>query len=287
MIIVRLTGGLCNQMFQYAVARRVSQFNNAILKFDLSEYEKKNQIRTYRLKYFNILENIAIKEEIEKLIGSNNKSTKKILNIISKRNKNHIKEKHFHFDKDILKLHDNIYFDGYWQSEKYFIDIEKTIRQEYVLKSQFNKKLIKKDEYEKIGNCNSISIHVRRGDYDYHTTINNVFGLCSLDYYRKAISRVVEDINNPNFFIFSDDITWTKENLKIDYPTVFIENNKDYEDLVLMSRCKANIIANSSFSWWGAWLNQNKRKIVIAPKNWFRDKSKNTKDLLPKTWIQM
>ncbi|MCK4744844.1 alpha-1,2-fucosyltransferase, partial [Candidatus Parcubacteria bacterium] len=195
------------------------------------------------------------------------------------------KEQHSHFDSKILKLIGNIYLDGYWQSEKYFKNIENSIRKEFTLKNDLQLKA--KKLLRKIKNTESISIHIRRNDYISHKPANQYHGVCHLSYYKKAINVIIKKIDDPHFFVFSDDIDWCKKNLKIKFPTIFVEGNKDYEDLILMSKCKHNIIANSTFSWWGAWLNNNPNKIVIAPKKWFRKKSINTKDLIPKTWIKI
>ena len=121
------------------------------------------------------------------------------------------------------------------------------------------------------------------------TTTNKFHGVCSLEYYANAIKNVSEKVVNPVFYVFSDDIAWVKENLKIDFPTKYVSDGilKDYEELMLMSYCKHNIIANSSFSWWGAWLNKNPEKVVVAPKQWFADESVDTSEIIPETWIRL
>lgn len=287
MIVVKLIGGLGNQMFQYAAGRRTAYVNGMPLKLDIGGYT--NQIgitpRKYMLSIFNIQENFATESEINKL--KKNIIIQKILNKIHPifANKSYVKEKDHNFDPDILKIDDNSYLEGYWGSEKYFKNIEQIIRQEftYVNKpDKANKELIKQ-----IDSCNSVSIHVRRGDYVEDEKTNQFHGICGLDYYQTAISYIAQQVKNPHFFIFSDDSRWGKAHLRLKYPTTYVTNNfgrKDYEDMRLMSRCKHNIIANSSFSWWGAWLNNNVDKIVIAPKKWFRNKSIKTKDLIPKSW---
>jgi len=146
-----------------------------------------------------------------------------------------------------------------------------------------------KNNEQKIKEKNSVSLHIRRGDYLTMQKAIDTIGVCPLDYYDKAIREITRKIKNPTFFIFSDDINWVKENLKTNSPTIFVSGGKlkDYEELILMSKCKHNIIANSSFSWWGAWLNNNPNKIVIAPKKWFKDTSKNTRDLIPESWLKL
>lgn len=291
MIISKLIGGLGNQMFQYAAGRRAAFINKTFLKLDISGYKNQEGMtkREYLLNCFNICEEFASISEINKLKGKNNllqKILRKNYPIID--NRTFIIEKHFHFSPNILKTSNNVYLEGYWASEKYFKDIEDIIRQDFTFKFKpdlENKKLI-----EKIKNCMSISIHVRRGDYVSVKKTHECHGVCSLEYYKKAINLITAQVKKPHFFIFSDEPEWIKQNLKLKYPNTIIDYNfhkKDYEDLRLISLCKHNIIANSSFSWWGAWLNNNQNKIVIAPKKWFKDSSINTADLIPKSWLRV
>lgn len=291
MIITKLQGGLGNQMFQYAVGKFLAEKNNAELKLDISNFgqeDKKTTPRKFELKNFNINTKIATREEIKyfkKYKKSNIRFFRFLYNKIFADDSIYISQKSYYFDPEILKLKDNIYLNGEWQSEKYFKNIRNILTQEFTpkIKSYTYEKYI-----EKIQSTDSISIHIRRGDYLNKKLLEN-YGICSLDYYNKAIKLIIEKISNPTFFIFSDDIEWVKENLKIDFPTIFVSNGeiKDYEELILMSKCKHNIIANSSFSWWGAWLNQNPNKIVIAPKNWFKNESWAPKDLIPENWLRI
>lgn len=291
MIITKLIGGLGNQMFQYAVGRRASYINKSLLKLDISGYRNQEGMtkREYLLNCFNIKENIASEKEISGFKKKNNlfqNILRKIYPVID--NKTYIKEKYFHFFPRMLNIRDNSYIEGYWVSEKYFKDIESIIRNEFTFKDKpdtINHKII-----ERIQRCNSISIHVRRGDYVSVKRTHECHGVCDLDYYKKAIKLISLRVKKPHFFIFSDDPQWAKQNLHLEFPCVYVDHNvgkKDYEDMRLMSECKHNIIANSSFSWWGAWLNQNKNKIIIAPRIWFNNKSINTKDLIPRSWMKI
>jgi len=136
----------------------------------------------------------------------------------------------------------------------------------------------------------SISLHIRRGDYVSNVYTNSVHGTCSLDYYQQAVTLLESKLNNPHFFIFSDDLAWAKEHLSFIENVTFVEldvNIPDHDEMFLMSQCLHHIIANSSFSWWGAWLNKNLDKIVIAPKRWFIDETYNTSDLIPDAWIRL
>lgn len=290
MIITKLIGGLGNQMFQCAAGRRAAYVNNTSLKLDITGYENQVGItpRKYALNIFNIQENFASINEINKLKKNTfiQKILKKIHPVFT--NKSYVREKVHNFDPDILKISDNTYLEGYWASEEYFKDIEDIIRKEFTLKNKpdaINQKMI-----SRIKNCDSVSIHIRRGDYVNDKKTNQFHGVCDLNYYLRAIALIAKKVKSPKFFVFSDDIEWAKQNLLLKFPCIYVEHNtgkKDYEDMRLMSYCQHNIIANSSFSWWGAWLNKNKDKIVIAPKKWFNDKSINTKDLIPDSWIKI
>lgn len=295
MIIIKLIGGLGNQMFQYATGRRAAYINKTELKLDTSWFNNPEGAikRDYLLNVFNIKEIFASKQEIDKLKGKNknllvlfNKKFSKITKPYYKQSC--VVQRFFHFNKNILKVSNNIYLQGHWVSEKYFKEIEEIIRNEFIFKDKpdkANQKMI-----SRIKNCDSVSIHIRRGDYVTDQKTNQFHGIIDLNYYFRSIEYITSKIKSPHFFIFSDDLQWAKQNLHLKFPCVYVNHNigkKDYEDMRLMSYCQHNIIANSSFSWWGAWLNKNSDKIVIAPKKWFRDKSINTKDLIPQSWMKI
>jgi len=286
MIIIKLIGGLGNQMFQYAAGRRAAYVNNTQLKLDITGYDHQVGItnREYMLHIFYINEQFASQKEITACI----KPVSFLSRIISRHTSSYVKEQYFHFDPKILKPVNNRYLEGYWPSEKYFLDIGSIIRKDFTLKNKPDKTNIAL--LKRISIYNSVSIHVRRSDYVSDQKTYDFHGVCGLDYYKKAISLIAEKTNNPHFFIFSDDPDWCKSNFRLQSSTIYVTHNlgvKDYEDMRLMSACKHNIIANSSFSWWGAWLNSNPNKIVMAPKKWFCDKSIDTKDLIPQDWIKI
>lgn len=291
MIISKLIGGLGNQMFQYAAGKRAAVYNKTILKLDITGYRNQQGItpRQYMLNIFNIEEHFATEDEIQRFKKPKQGLLEWSNKIFGLRN-NYVyaKEKHFHFDSEILNIKNNSYLEGFWACEKYFIVIKDIILKEFTLKQKPDKR--NENILDEIRKTNSISIHFRRGDYVLDKKTQAYHGICSLDYYYKAVSIIVSKIRNPNFFVFSDDPEWVKNNFKLKYPMIVIDNNtgkKDYEDLRLMSCCKHNIIANSAFGWWAAWLNKRKDKIVVAPKRWFRDSSINTKDIIPNSWIRI
>jgi hypothetical protein len=266
MIITKLIGGLGNQMFQYAIARRIARNRHELLKLDITSYQD-YKLWNYTLNHLNIIENIATPAEIKAV-----------------KSQNHIRERFFHFDPAVLSLKpdSDIYLDGYWQSEKYFKDIVADLRREFTVKTApaaENARLI-----TAIKGCNSVAIHIRRGDYVSNPIIYQYHGVCPLDYYLRAMARLKAIVVNPHYFIFSDDQAWTGEYFQLEDQLTFVTVNgldHGYEDLRLMSHCKYHIIANSSFSWWGAWLADYPEKLVYAPSKWFNQPDINTNDLLP------
>ena len=295
MVIVKLKGGLGNQLFQYAAARRIALDNNLDLKLDiLSGFENDFYKQKYKLNHFNIIEDFATKEEIDHLkrLGSTN-LIGKVTRLRNSFRFGHkyclIRERMFNFDASILRHYKYAYLDGYWQSEKYFQSIEEVIRKEFSMKSP--PEVLNQQIADKIIKTNSVCIHYRRlhgisGDKVCSRGVA-IHGATSFEYYHSAINYLSSKYSDLHFFVFSDNSEWAQQNVQIDFPTIFVTYNrdeKDYEDLQLMSQCKYYIIANSSFSWWGAWLNQSEDKIVIAPKQWFRANI-NTVDLCPPEWI--
>lgn len=291
MIIVCLKGGLGNQLFQYAFARNLAFIHSAALKLDISDFGT-NPDRQYALAPFNIQQNFATPQEIQNLTDPRQSAAGKWLYGLfhnhPKKADSYIKVRSPYFNPKLLKLPDNVYIDGYFQSEKYFINIADIIRSEFTVKNELAGK--NKDIAETMQNTQSVSIHIRRGDYVTDPGTNQTHGTCSPDYYYRCIEQVNQKIKHPRFFIFSDDINWCRSNLKVPHAADYIGHNrpdKDYEDLRLMSFCRHHIIANSSFSWWGAWLAANKDKMVFAPKKWFADKIFNIDDIIPAGWLRI
>jgi glycosyl transferase family 11 len=295
MVIVQLNGGLGNQMFQYATGKRLALTNQVPLKLDLTyllarNYEESRTNRDYALDIFNLQVNFASEEEISNFTVPRyqNKSYFWLKKLLTKE-RNVIREKQFSFDKNILLAGKDCYLTGNWQSHKYFDDISKELREDFTIKNCFSQ--LSQEFEQKIKLSNSVCIHVRRGDFVSNSKINRCHGHCTLDYFNKGISLISNQVKNPHFFVFSDDIDWCKEHFNLDYPctVVQIENtNKRFAtDLKLMISCKHFIISNSTFACWAVWLNEQKKKLVIAPKNWFLKKKYNTEDLIPNDWIKI
>ncbi|MBR2648435.1 MAG: alpha-1,2-fucosyltransferase [Sediminibacterium sp.] len=290
MIIVQLTGGLGNQLFQYAMGRMLALKHNTQLKLDISFFET-YEWHEYSLAPFLLEAVVASKAEVHDMVKKNNRYCERLKQRIFKTQPIVINEKSLEFNSSYLQIRNNRYLIGYWQSEKYFINIESFLRKELMIKiepSAINLQILKEIKT----NNQSVSLHIRRGNYVNVESVNKVHGTTKLNYYYEAIKTIAKICEQPVFYIFSDDINWAKENLKLSYKHVYIDHNsakKDYEDLRLMSACKHNILANSTFSWWGAWLNVNKEKIIIAPREWFADpeKNKESESIIPKTWVRL
>ena len=201
---------------------------------------------------------------------------------------NYLKEPHFEFSSSIASSVGEIYYDGYWQTPRYFEECPDYIREKFRFKLSSSNEVI---EYlEKIQKTCSVGLHIRRGDYVNNSQVSAVHGVCSLDYYKLAVELILRENSSSVFYIFSDDLEWAKNNLDFIPNKIFIEFSEtrfDWEEMFLYSNCSHNIIANSSFSWWGAWLNNNVGKIVIAPDRWFNQSCINTSDLYPVDWYRL
>lgn len=296
MIIVKLMGGHSNQMFQYATGRRLAHKHSTILKIDITAYDNmsvNDTPRQYELDGYTLDAEIASAEDLA-LFERDTPPKNRVLRQFWKLTHNPIHKRLIYggqkFLPEALMAPDNTYLDGWWQSEKYFADIRDIIIKDFSYKnppSSANKKLLKQINDDP----NSVSVHVRRGDYVNNPLTNVFHGVKELDYYNLALKELTKKVKNPNLYVISNDPEWCRQNLKFPYKTHFVDNNDDTtggsEDMRLMRACKHNILANSSFSWWGAWLNENPKKIVIAPKQWFADTSVDTSDVVPEGWTQI
>ena len=289
MIIVQIAGGLGNQMFQYATGRALAEKRKTELKIDCWVMFNFYKLWPYELDKLKLKENFAEKNEVPYFNVPSKNIIFRTLKYVMRKNKITLKkyyfEEEFKFDPKLLEQPDGTYLHGAFQTEKYFKDIRHILLREF----EFKKKLDKKNEAiaKQMSECNSVSVHFRKGDYVSNKKNLSIFENCSINYYKKSVEFIAKKVKEPIFYVFSDDIDWVKKNFEIKHKTVFVHNpGKDsYKDMILMSTCKHNIIANSSFGWWGAWLNKNPEKIVIAPKKWFV-KTK-APDIIPEDWIKI
>lgn len=297
MITVFLRGGLGNQMFQYALGLNLAKKNRCQLVLDAvflrDRFPRRNfTYRTYDMDVFAIDASFTVLSYAANslpipgvwagldMVG--------ILARCISGSQTLIREESKVFDPLVLAAQGDICLYGRWQSEEYFADIEDDVRTTF----KFRYPLEGEAETlaEKIVAVNSVSLHVRRGDYVTFKNVEQRMGATDIAYYDRAANYIGERFTAPHFFVFSDDIQWCKTNVAIPFPTTFVDDTssgpKAAFHLELMSLCKHNVITNSTFSWWGAWLNKNSEKVVIAPKRWYTDPSLN-ETIVPEAWIKI
>jgi Glycosyl transferase family 11. len=299
-------GGLGNQLFQYAMASAVAQRAKLPLYLDLSwlyDHEKKIGVeKLYGLHVFSFQELFANEDIIQCFLPRNTllkTLTRGVNRLLPCSRRKLIEERGMRWNPDIMKIRKPVYFyTGYWQSEKYFFDLAPHIRKQLTFRKEIQEDIIQNRSItDLIVNTNAVGLHVRRGDYVNDPKMRSIFVAFTMQYYLEAAQYIVQKVKNPVFFVFSDDVSWVKENLHMPYDVYYVDDSvqmnqecgpksKGYEDMFLMSLCKHNIIANSSFSWWGAWLNQNPDKIVIAPQKWCNQGFDYT-DIVPEDWLRM
>jgi hypothetical protein len=272
-------------MFQYALGRSLSEISGKSLKLDISAYQT-YKTHNFLLGKLNTRYDLVTQKEIEQIFGNKKRIP---IPFISPNQVKIIKEKGLSFNPKIMKIRKDAYFIGYWQSENYFKNIRSKILEEFQPKESLSQKRMEILS-EIRSNFSPISVHIRRGDYVTNIKANNIHGTCEPEWYKAAANIIENHYGNVTYFVFSDDPDWVKRNIRLDQKTIFVERDidgKDYEDLYLMSACDGHITANSTFSWWGAWLNSNSNKRVIAPRRWFKSRAMNSLDLIPEDWISL
>lgn len=270
MIIVEIKGGLGNQMFQYALGYKLASMGKQI-KYDISDYYRNGRnLRKLSLGIFDLELPVANENELIKVGRGNSLLGKACRKVGIGKDKIYIEDIDKGYQPSVFEM-DNIYLSGYWQSEKYFKNICAEILKIYKMPGAVMRE--NKELLAEIENTNSVSMHIRRGDY-LNEQNRKIYGnICTEKYYNEALNMINKRMQNSKIYVFTDDPKWARKKFaKKDFYVVEANlNRNDVNDLFLMSKCKANIIANSSFSWWAAWLNQNKNKIVVAPMKWFNN----------------
>ena len=293
MIYIQIKGGLGNQMFQFAIGKILAIHHNTKLLLEKefytnSETSSFHTPRNFELDIFNVKYETAALKDLEEFRNFSfaTKLKKKLgLNFPMSYH-----EKNFEYNSKLKEKKPPLYLVGYFQSYKYFNGYEDTI---YDLFKFPVKKLdpVNSNVLQLIKNTISVGIHIRRGDYVHDNKTKSFHGNLKKEYYLKALSRIKKEHIDLQLIFFSDDSEWVKQEFSdLNIPKYFVDHNlgKDsWKDMFLMSKCNHNIIANSSFSWWGAFLNRNNHKKVFAPKNWFSDPSINTSDITPPNWIKI
>ena len=286
MIIVKIYGGMANQLFQYAAGYALSLHHAAPLKLDISYFEEQNNDtkRTFALDRFSIDYELATKEEIAEVFKFRfqDYAWNKLMPISRQR---FYGEKKPGFYERFFDLSDTVYLRGYFQSEKYFIDCQKSLLEQYQMNTNAIKTVLPLADTLK--NSNSVALHIRLGDY-LNPSLSGIMAPFDIAYYQSAIDHFQQNIIHPTFYVFSDQIQLAKDLLKVDAEFVFVDeqmSSNSEEDFYLMQSCQHQIIANSTFSWWAAYLNTNCHKIVVAPQKWYKEHFGDATDLYPSNWI--
>lgn len=278
---INISAGLGNQMFQYAfyLAYNLNHsvtYGGGLFMRRINEHNGYELKRVFDIPYTHNFWTWILQFPY----------TGRLMNLFLKSHKT-FPVKHYQYQEEIMRTtYRNTFFDGYWQTDKYFSGHENEIRKAFT----FNPNLLNsksKQILAEIKKRNSISVHIRRGDYQSTNFKQNLGAVCTLEYYERAIKYMMKNVESPFFAFFSDDIQWVRDHIKVDN-AIYIDHNSgidSWQDMCLMSNSKHNIIANSSFSWWGAWLNTNHNKIVIAPKTWWGEAE--CQDVVPKIWIRL
>lgn len=284
MNIIWIDGGLGNQMFQYALAMKLESLGKKV-KIDVTKYEDHYVHNGFELeRIFNIECSHASNSEIKQLGYLKMNRWTELLRKTPFGKKTIYNNESYEFDDSVF-LKENCYLEGYWQSEQYFSDIKEQVLKAYQF-PKLDTEQLNSYAKEMTETC-SVSVHIRRGDYLQYTYLQNI---CTMEYYKRAMQFFRERFpTDVMFYIFTNDFEWAEENFKSE-DCRFVKGNTgvdSYRDMQLMSLCKHNIVANSSFSWWGAWLNQNPEKIVLAPERWINNTDDKSVDVVPESWIKI
>jgi hypothetical protein len=303
MIITRLQGGLGNQMFQYAAGLALAEHRRTVLKLDVSwfrEYAEHEAHNRYALSCFNITEQFATQEEVDRVAGVKLTRLERWSVAFAKRlhfyryARRHIGPSHIHYEtreapERFFNAPDPTYLYGMWQSERYFASVGNLLRLHFSFRyppqpavSAIAERIRREGP--------SVAVHFRRGDYVHNTAFNERLGVLSADYYERAIARIREQFPDATLFIWSDDIEAVSREFRPPGSHVFVRTTQpwhSFDDMRLMSACDHAIISNSTFAWWAAWLNPSPSKIVIAPKLWRRSAPEEWRQAIPENWVAL
>jgi len=292
MITIRLKGGMGNQMFQYALGIQLSTLLQTNLQLDLSSLLDRSKgpdfvYRNYDLDIFKLRTNFVTSPDLlAKMASFKSARLTRWMRKKAEKGKILVKEKHFHFQPEIIAAPQNdAIYEGWFQSPLYFNKVQKQVKTAFTFEDAILP--ASKEIFDNINNSNAVCLNVRRTDFLKVDTLNAT----NQAYFDRAAKRMGEQVDQPVFFIFSDDMEWCREHIKPGFPTHYIghehKGRKFGNYLQLMKACQHFIIPNSSFAWWAVYLNEHDKKQVIAPKNWFTDDSIHTEDLIPDGWIRI
>jgi hypothetical protein len=291
MIVSRLIGGLGNQMFQYAAARALADRTDSEVVLDVSGFANYS-VHRYGLDAMRVRAKVRSERRAdEKESGAVARKVRGLWRRIAPSGFGPAatyRERSFAFDSGVQHQRAPVELEGYWQSEKYFRDDAAAIRADFTPVAEpdaANRAIL-----ERMQQTCAVSLHVRRGDYVTNPQAAAFHGSCSPEYYREAVDHIAERAGPLTLFVFSDDQDWVRDNMRFSHTCVHVDCNppeRGVWDMHLMKHCRHHVVANSSFSWWGAWLNPSPEKIVVAPSRWFTDPSIDTSDLIPETWVRI
>lgn len=279
-------------MFQYATGRAIAHRYNLPLLLDASGFAHYD-LRRYELGELSIQARLATDAELARAgvkVKAPTLFKRLSMAVGFNRPANQLKEASFTYDARVEQITPPVYLDGYWQSERYFSNIADLLRQEFMLKVPLDVANEQMSAQIRETGASAVSLHIRRGDYVNNPQTAQYHGICSLDYYRAAVDYIASRVSEPHFFVFSDDHAWVTDNFRLKHAVTLVDVNgadRGVCDMALMKACRHHIIANSSFSWWGAWLNPSVEKIVVAPARWFNQATQDTRDLIPPEWMRL
>lgn len=287
-VVARIEGGLGNQLFQYAAARSLADRLGCGLSLDLRGLAE-NGNRPYQLDLYGVRAEIAGAELLDGLPDWQSSRRGRIQCILAQSlpwvfSFPGFWPSSFAFDTRFSSIKRPVYLVGYWQSEKYFAWNRARVLQDIQLKEPI---LQTNSTLASIRNSRSVALHIRRGDYVTNAAASQFHGLCSLSYYQSAVQALQRQFSDIHVFVFSDEPEWARANLRLEVPTHYVEENSGHIDLELMRQCQHHVVANSSFSWWGAWLCESAEQIVHAPRQWFSDPATDTSDVVPAQWLKL
>jgi hypothetical protein len=293
MIIARLYGGLGNQMFQYAAARRLQLLRAAELRLDLGWFDTRaaqRPSRPYALGHLTLDATPASTTDIAAVTAAPARWPAVRLLLDSSRphgrKRLRCERTPYRYEPDFTDTPDPVYLDGYWQNESYFIAIADILRNEFRVRSPVSPASMR--IADTMSAVTAVSVHVRRGDYARQAHTHQHHGLCPIEYYTAACSRIETVVRDPHYFVFSDESDWARDNLSFIKPVTFVscnDSDHQYEDLHLMTLCRHHVVANSSFSWWGAWLAERPGQVVIAPRSWVAANLPGDQ-IIPERWMR-
>lgn len=283
-VVVGLSGGLGNQMFQYAAGRSLAARFGVPLALDLSWFggrsDRRFALHPFKIKALERYQFPWLMPRGQALLSRfSRRWLPRLMGVTVWR------EPHFHYSSDFASLSKPVYLEGYWQSYRYFQEIRPLLMQEFALREALPSACTLL--LAEINDSDSICVHFRRGDYLSNPVAASYHGICQIDYYLAGIRELCQGLLRPRVFVFSDDPGWVRSSFFVDCPMTLVDSNGPDDahlDLLLMAACRHFVIANSSLSWWGAWLSSHAGKKVIAPSRWFQNADHDTRDLLPPTW---